>query len=162
HSQPRARAVRVSAGRLHLLGAAQRRRPPPVRTAAASRLGRADVDGGGPMTDSTNVPAPSQKTSSGLDQNVAGALTYLLGPFTGLIFLLVEKENAFVRFHAMQSLLTFGGLFLLYMVLLVTLVLAALIVPLALVELVLWILLMVKAFSGERFKLPWVGEFAEQ
>jgi uncharacterized membrane protein len=81
---------------------------------------------------------------------------------TGLIFLLTEKENSFVRFHAMQSIVAFGGLFVVYLMLVMTFILVALILPLALVELILWILLMVKAFTGERFKLPWVGEFAEQ
>jgi uncharacterized membrane protein len=62
----------------------------------------------------------------------------------------------------MQSVITFGALFVVYLVLMVTIFLAPLILPLALFELVLWVLLMFKAFSGERFKLPWVGEFAEQ
>ena len=62
----------------------------------------------------------------------------------------------------MQSVITFGALFVVYLVLMVTFFLAPLIFPLALFELVLWVFLMFKAFSGERFKLPWVGEFAEQ
>ena len=40
-----------------------------------------------------------------------GALAYLLGPITGILFLLMEKGNKFVRFHAMQSTILFGGLF---------------------------------------------------
>jgi uncharacterized membrane protein len=115
-----------------------------------------------PGSTSTTTQTTTQKTNSGLDQNLAGALTYLLGPVTGVIFLLTEKENTFVRFHAMQSVITFGALFVVYLVLMVTIFLAPLILPLALFELVLWVLLMFKAFSGERFKLPWVGEFAEQ
>jgi len=116
------------------------------------------------MTDPTTptTSSPKAKTASGLDENVAGALAYLLGPFTGVFFLLTEKENSFVRFHAMQSVVTFVALFALYLVLMVTVVLAILILPLALFELVLWVFLMFKAFSGERFKLPWVGDFAEQ
>ncbi len=49
------------------------------------------------------TPTGGNKTSSGLDQNLAGALAYLLGPITGILFLVLEKENRFVRFHAMQS-----------------------------------------------------------
>ena len=48
---------------------------------------------------------------SGLPENVAGALAYVLGPVTGVLFLVLEKKSKFVRFHAMQSLITFGGLF---------------------------------------------------
>jgi uncharacterized membrane protein len=50
------------------------------------------------------------KTSNGLEENVAGLLCYVLGWITGLVFILIEKENKFVRFHAMQSIVVFGGL----------------------------------------------------
>ena len=52
----------------------------------------------------------TEKTSTGLDANLAAALSYLVGFVTGIIFLLVEKENKFVRFHAMQSTLLFAGI----------------------------------------------------
>lgn len=48
------------------------------------------------------------RTGMGLDENVAGALTYLVGFVTGMVFYALEKENAFVRFHAAQSMATFG------------------------------------------------------
>ena len=51
-----------------------------------------------------------EKTSTGLQENVAGLLCYVLGWVTGLIFILIEKENKFVRFHAMQSIVTFGSI----------------------------------------------------
>ena len=56
------------------------------------------------------------KTSSGLDENVAGALSYALGWITGLGFLLTEPANKFVRFHALQSVIVFGGLSLAWLV----------------------------------------------
>lgn len=102
------------------------------------------------------------KSSTGLDQNVAGALTYLLGFVTGIVFLIVEKDNKFVRFHAMQSTITFGGLFIVYMVLTMTLIGAILVLPLMLLQLVLWIVLMIKAFQNQMFKLPFVGDIAEK
>lgn len=111
------------------------------------------------MTDPTPTPV---KSSTGLDENVAGALTYLIGCITGVVFLIVEKDNKFVRFHAMQSTITFGALFGLQILLTISVVGWVLLVPLALLELVLWILLMVKAFGGEMFKLPWVGDIAEK
>lgn len=89
------------------------------------------------------------------DQNTKGALTYLLGFVTGIFFLLTEKENGFIRFHAMQSTFVFGLLFILNFVPLLT----VLVVP---VILVLWVFLMYKAYSGEKYKLPFVGDFVEQ
>ncbi len=103
------------------------------------------------------------KTSSGMDQNVAGLLCYVAGWITGLIFFLIEKENRFVRFHAMQSIITFGGLTVLFIVLGMIPFLNLLLVPiLALLQLVLWIVLMVKAYQGQLFKLPMIGDMAEK
>ena len=48
------------------------------------------------------------KTSTGLDENIAGLLCYVLGWISGIIFFLLESENKFVRFHAVQSIVTFG------------------------------------------------------
>lgn len=102
-------------------------------------------------------------TSTGLNQNVAGFLCYLIGWITGLIFFLIEKENKFVRFHAMQSMITFGGLTILFMVIGYVPLIGWLLFPfLGLLQLVLWILLMVKAYQGEYFKLPVVGDMAEK
>ena len=51
-----------------------------------------------------------EKTSIGLNENVAGLLCYVLGWISGLVFLLIESENKFVRFHALQSIIVFGAL----------------------------------------------------
>ncbi|MGQ9498541.1 MAG: hypothetical protein ACUVSP_09715, partial [Desulfotomaculales bacterium] len=61
-----------------------------------------------PAADDARVGAPAA-TTSGLQKNVAGLLSYVLGWLTGIIFFIIEKDP-FVRFHAMQSILTFGGL----------------------------------------------------
>lgn len=104
-----------------------------------------------------------ENTSSGLPENVAGMLCYLLGWVTGILFLLIERDNRFVRFHAWQALVTFGGLTLASVVAPlipgIGLLLASL---LSIAGLALWIVLLVKAFQGERFKLPVVGDYAEQ
>ena len=101
--------------------------------------------------------------STGLNQNVAAMLCYLAGWVTGLIFFLIEKDNKFVRFHAMQSIITFGGLTALFMFAAFIPVLGWMLFPiLGIVQLVLWILLMVKAYQGEKFKLPVIGDLAEQ
>lgn len=108
------------------------------------------------------MPRHTEKTSTGLDANVAAALSYLVGFVTGAIFLVVEKENRFVRFHAMQSTLVFAGIvaidILVNMVpFLGVLVVVVLIIP---ASAVLWLLLMYKAYQGEEFKLPYVGQLA--
>ncbi len=102
------------------------------------------------------------KTALGIDENVEGLLCYVLGFITGIVFLLLEKENKFVRFHAMQSLVTFLGLFVIVTVIgwvpIIGWLIALLARPLGLI---LWLLLMYKAYNGEIFKLPVVGDFAE-
>jgi len=57
-----------------------------------------------------------EKTSLGLDANVAAALSYLLGWVTGAAMLVIERQNRFVRFHALQSTIVFGGLCALWLV----------------------------------------------
>jgi len=106
------------------------------------------------------------KTSTGIEANVAGLLSYVLGFITGIIFFVIEKENKFVRFHAMQSIITFGSLFVLGLMLGVvfrfTYVGYTISSLLWIVDIILWILLMVKAYQGEYFKLPVVGDIAEK
>lgn len=92
-----------------------------------------------------------------------GAVAYLLGPITGIILLLVEKGNKFVRFHAMQSTILFGGLFIINIVLGFIPLLGWLVgLLLSMVSFILWVVLMWKAWSGEMYKLPYVGEMAEK
>jgi len=103
------------------------------------------------------------KTSTGLDENVAGLLCYVLGWISGLVFFLIENKNKFVRFHALQSIIVFGVLTLASIVIgwipIIGWVINGLIWVLAVV---LWILLMIKAYQGEKFKLPWAGDLAEK
>ncbi len=103
------------------------------------------------------------KTSTGLDENVAGLLCYVLCWISGLVFILIEKENKFVRFHALQSIIVFGILtvasILIGWIPFIGWMIGGLISVLALV---LWIVLMVKAYQGEKYKLPWAGDLAEK
>ena len=113
------------------------------------------------------VAQTSQSAQPGMAENVAGLLCYLLGWVTGIIFLLIDKRP-FVRFHAAQSIVVFGGLHVISIVVGIIFggglmmmgrwgafglawVLYSLI---KLVALVLWILLMVKAYQGEKFQVP--------
>jgi uncharacterized membrane protein len=103
-------------------------------------------------------------TSSGLDPNVAAALAYLFGWVSGVAFLFFDQRNAFVKFHALQSVVVFGALSLAWMVALsvpfLGWIVAFLMIPP--VSAVLWLILMFKAYQGERFKVPGAGDLVEQ
>ena len=104
-----------------------------------------------------------EKSSTGLDENVAGLLCYVLGWVSGLVFVLLEQESKFVRFHAMQSIYVFGTLTVASIVIgwipIIGAVIAGLI---GLLGFVLWIVLMIKAYQGVQFKVKWAGDFAER
>jgi len=100
------------------------------------------------------------KTETGLEPNVAGLLCYVLGWVTGLVFLLMEKKDKFVRFHAIQSIIVFGTINLAYFIVFR--------IPYIWVigwifwafGFVLWIVLMLKAYAGNKYKLPIAGDIA--
>ncbi len=115
--------------------------------------------------------------AGGLEPNIAGALSYLLGFLTGLVFFLIEEEDEFVRFHAAQSMVVFGGLFVLAIVVqvfttvlgataglfgwLVALVLGLIWLVISLGILVLWIFLMVRAYQGKTPRIPIAAGIAD-
>jgi len=103
------------------------------------------------------------KTSCGMQPNVAAGLAYLLGIITGIIFYLIEKENKFVRFHAMQSIIVFGFLFVAGIIAGLLPILNIFLAPIVgLISLILWIVLMIKGFQGQSFKMPIAGDIAEK
>lgn len=101
-------------------------------------------------------------STTGLEPNIAGLLCYLGGWITGIVFPVIEQKNKFVRFHALQSIVTFGaltvaGAFLRW-------------IPffggffntiIGILAFILWILLMFKAYQGELYKVPVAGQVAE-
>lgn len=129
------------------------------------------------------VPGPTapawQPATNGLSENAAACLSYVLGWLTGIIFFLIDKRP-YVRFHAAQSIVTFGGLHVFRIVIGMIFGLGwafgsfgvgysrwggfgigiALISLIGLITLVLWIVCMVKAFQGERFMVPISGDIA--
>ena len=109
------------------------------------------------------APKDLGATDTGIKPNIAALLAYLLGFVTGIIFVLLEKKNKFVRFHAMQSIVAFGALIVLDL-LITPIPVVGLVVKnlLALVWVILCTVLMVKAYQGEKFKLPLAGEVAEK
>jgi len=127
-------------------------------------------------------PVQTTKSSTGLDENIAALLSYIFGWVSGLIFFLMEKDSRLVRFHAMQSiLLNVLAIVLVFVVWIATVVmvivgaavgdilgtlftlLATLIwVVFGIGILIAVILCLVKAFQGQYFKLPIIGNFAEK
>ena len=138
-----------------------------AQTSGAAQSGAAVQPGGA-------VAEPLPASQSGLSENVAGLLCYVLGWVTGIIFFLIDKRP-FVRFHAAQSMVTFGGLHVLNIVLGIIFgagmmfrgsygafgMGAALYSLIGLVSFVLWILLMVKAYQHEKFEVPIAGGIAK-
>ena len=104
-----------------------------------------------------------EKTDMGLEPNIAGLLCYILGWVTGIIFLILEKQNEFVRFHAMQSIVVFGAITILELIFgwipIIGWIFDWII---GVIAFILWIVLMFKAYQGQRYKLPWAGNFAEK
>ena len=135
-----------------------------------------------PVQVSSQPPVQAGKSSTGLDENIAALLSYVFGWVSGLIFFLIEKDSRLVRFHAMQSLLfnvlaaviaiaLWIVLFIVFLV--VSQVSGALATVLSLVSVLVWLVLgvailagwvlcLVKAFQGQYFKLPVIGNFAEK
>ncbi|MNN48197.1 Chloroplast import component protein (Tic20) [compost metagenome] len=102
-------------------------------------------------------------SSTGLDPKVAGLLCYLLSFVTGIIFLVIEKQSNFVKFHAMQSIVVFGTLTVVNLILayipIIGWIASFIITPLTFI---LWIVLMLMALQGKTFKLPIAGDIAEK
>jgi uncharacterized membrane protein len=115
-----------------------------------------------------------QMSENQMSENVAGLLCYALGWVTGIIFYLIDKRP-FVRFHAAQSMVVFGGLYLLYRVF-IWIFFSALTIGaftffspawilfglIRLVAFILWIVLMIKAYQGQRFRVPIAADFADR
>ena len=105
----------------------------------------------------------SGDSTTGLAPNVASLLCYLAGWITGIVFLIIEQKNRFVRFHAVQSIIVFGvltvasGLFNL-----IPFIGGFLGAVTGIVALILWIVLMIKAYQGELYKIPVAGDIAEK
>ncbi len=147
------------------------------------QAGAPQPEGPAVQAGSAGIPAGVQGLSAGaavgtgLTPNVAGALSYFLGPITGVIFVLLDKNDRFVRFHAFQSILLSGAWIAFWIAfdivsiilgqipllgLLAVLFGLLLSVVLGLGGLVLWVALMVMAYQGKSPKLPVIGVMAER
>ncbi|HEV2275032.1 MAG TPA: zinc-ribbon domain-containing protein [Acidobacteriaceae bacterium] len=118
---------------------------------------------GVPLSGAPAMPVATPAVSGGLQENVAGMLCYILGWITGIVFFLIDKRP-FVRFHAAQSIVVFGFLFLLRIVFSfgfmgggyfgVFSLWWMLSILLSLVTLAAWLILMILAFQGKRYEVP--------
>jgi uncharacterized membrane protein len=120
------------------------------------------------------VASSNTMTQTGMKENVAGLLCYVLGWVTGLIFFIIDKRS-FVQFHAKQSIVVFGGLSILRIIVGIFLgvsfvggapggfsLAVALFDLLYLAGLILWIICMIKAYQGERFRVPVAADLADR
>lgn len=120
--------------------------------------------------------ASDQATQTGLDENVAAAISYVLGWLTGIVMYLLESENEYVRFHAAQSIVVFGAIFVAGVVLNVTQawvlfgtvtrallgpIFALLTLGLWLGALVLWLYLLIRTYQGENPRIPVAAGIAD-
>lgn len=103
------------------------------------------------------------KSSTGLDHNLAGLLAYAFGFVSGILLFVLEKDSKFVKYHALQSIFIWLGLFVVSMVVgfipLIGWLISLLIAP---VGFIIWIYCMVKAYQGSWFKFPVAGNIAMQ
>jgi len=119
----------------------------------------------------------SERSSTGLDANIAAALSYFFGLLSGALFFAMENESRFVKFHAMQSMLVSVAAIAIYIVYTIVFMILWRLpfigwiagifgslgwLVLALAFLGVWLYCMFRAFQGERFKLPFIGEVAEK
>lgn len=127
-------------------------------------------------------PVQTGKSSTGLDENIAALLAYVFGWLSGLIFFLIEKDSKLVRFHAMQSILLNVSIavaaFAIWIVVFIFWIIAAqlsdvlgmliglvatlLWIAFSVSLLIAWVMCLIRAYQGQYFKLPVIGNYAEK
>jgi uncharacterized membrane protein len=127
-------------------------------------------------TPTEGAAKPEAESSTGLSANVAGLLCYVAGWITGIVFVVLEKKSIFVKFHAWQSIMTFGVLTAAHLILSTILraiavatfspglaILAGVLGTIIwILMVVLWIILVIQAGTGKMWKVPWAGDWAEK
>lgn len=123
------------------------------------------------------APKPESESSTGMSANIAGLLCYVAGWITGIVFVVLEKKSAFVRFHAWQSIMTFGVLTVIQIILsIIGAIALAPFLPVVglwwfahvlgvivwVITVGLWIALMLLAYQGKMWKVPGAGNWAEK
>lgn len=133
---------------------------------------------GAPAKPSEAVAKPEAESSTGMSANQAGLLCYVLFWVTGIVFVVLEKKSTFVKFHAWQSIMTFGVLTVAHLILSTILgAIAYELLPvthglaifatfmgwiIGILGFILWIILMTQAYQGKMWKVPGAGDWAEK
>ena len=118
---------------------------------------------GAPAKTSETATTPEAESSTGLSANVAGLLCYVAGWVTGIVFVVLEKKSTFVKFHAWQSIMTFGVLTVAYLILFwIPFIGWILSILIGILMFVLWLILIIQAGSGKMWKVPGAGDWAER
>src|SRR4030042_6593238 len=126
-------------------------------------------------TPTEGTAKPEAESSTGMSANVAGLLCYVAGWITGIVFVVLEKKSTFVKFHAWQSIMTFGALTVIQIILSILGAIAVATLSFGLwqfahvlgiivwvITVALWIVLMLLAYQGKMWKVPGAGNWAEQ
>ncbi|MFC2034641.1 DUF4870 domain-containing protein [Chloroflexota bacterium] len=136
---------------------------PPVPQEPTETLELTENEGEKSKVEPVLTDEVKNKTNVGPEPNVASLLCYVLGWVTGIIIFILEKENRLVRFHALQSIIVFGALTIASTVLgWLPIVGGFFSAVIGILAFILWVVLMIKAYQGEKYKIPWVGDFAEK
>ena len=127
-------------------------------------------------------PVQTTKSSTGLDENIAATLSYVLNWVSGLVFFLIEKDSRLVRFHGMQSILLTVVAAVIFIVLWIVWIVIAVIttqlpgligtlfnliivlvwIVFWLAIIIAWVMCLIKAYQSQYFKLPVIGNLAEK
>jgi uncharacterized membrane protein len=118
---------------------------------------------------------PESESTTGMSANTAGLLCYVAGWITGIVFVVLEKKSKFVKFHAWQSIMVFGALTVVQIILSILGAIAVATFSLGLwgfahvlgiivwvITVGLWIALMLLAYQGKMWKVPLAGDWAEK
>ena len=131
---------------------------------------------GAPAKPSEAAAKPEAESSTGMSANVAGLLCYVATWITGIVFVVMEKKSTFVKFHAWQSIMTFGALTVVQIILSIIGTIAWAASPFGglwrfanvlgvivwVIMVGLWIALMLLAYQGKMWKVPLAGNWAEK
>ena len=118
---------------------------------------------GAAATPTEDAAKSEAESSTGLSANVAGLLCYVVVWITGIVFLILEKKSTFVKFHAYQSIMTFGVLTVAQLVLgWIPYIGWVLNILIGILMFILWIILIIQAGTGKMWKVPWAGDWAEK
>lgn len=110
------------------------------------------------------------QTSLGMSQNVAAAVSYIFGTVVGAVFFFIEKQNRFVRFHAVQSFILCTSLIVINIIFnilssaggILALSFGCLSGIVGIAAFVAWLICIINAAQNKYFKLPVIGDYAEK